>query len=191
MFALQVTFFSLLTLLLVAPLTSRWLHPVHCQPGQGAQDHLGRGAQGQHWQGAQDHLGKGTAGKTNPLEEEVRRWKMLAKSIWMKTFDKIHAEITERLKTKEEKNPGDLRRLEELAAAIDQGSTIVYYQVPALLVSLFHCNLFQFLTKHCILFQKNAEREEDASGKNVQRNLEENHHKEQICQNASIKTCYH
>ena len=48
------------------------------------------------------------------LEEEVRQWKMPVKSIWMKTFDKIHAEITERLKTKEEKrsttvskNPGD------------------------------------------------------------------------------------
>ena len=68
------------------------------------------------------------------------------------------------------------RRLEELAAAIDQGFTIVYYQVPALLVSLFNCDLFQFLTKHCVLFQKNAEREENASGKNVQRNLEENHH---------------
>ena len=48
------------------------------------------------------------------MEEEVRRWKMPVKSIWMLTFDKIHAEITERLKTKEEKrsttvskNPGD------------------------------------------------------------------------------------
>merc|ERR1712156_628464 len=118
MFALQLTFFSLLAVLLVAPVTSRWLHPVHCQPGQGAQDHLGRGAQdhhgrgaqGQHWQGAQGHPGKGAAVE----EEEVRRWKMPVKSIWMLTFDKIHAEITERLKTKEEKrsttvskNPGD------------------------------------------------------------------------------------
>ena len=71
------------------------------------------------------------------------------------------------------------RRLEkqaELVAAIHQGFTIVYYQVPALLVSLFYCYLFQFLTKHRVLFQKNAQREENASGKNVQRNLEENHH---------------
>ena len=69
-----------------------------------------------------------------------------------------------------------LEEQEELVAAIDQGFTIVYYKVPALLVSLFYCYFFQFLTKHCVLFQKNAEREENASGKNVQRNLEENHH---------------